>query len=286
MRVSAIVTGYNDVSSLRKNLGCVLECSFDEIILAVGGNDGTYDYVSSLGDPRLRVFFENERIGKMPALRRAVEHISGDLTFLICSDVSFQPETIWKALGYFDQRTGVVVPKVVPTNDRTFPTRIASAIWAVRNLHLMELERSGKSLHGGEVLIVRSSLLKDLREVVNDDAYICLRAIELGYSARYASDITVWNTVPETIIDLIRQRKRVNFGHRQLASINMRPVVMNDLNFRNLPLLFNIMWKVIAEDWKRIFHLPFVVGIEALSILMSKRDMRHDMDMIIWPLVG
>lgn len=286
MTISAIVSGYNEVSSLKKIMPSVLRGNFDEIIMSVGGEDGTYEYVNSLKDKRVQVVFEESRMGKMPALRSAIKLLSGEITFLICGDTDFDSSNIWKAIEYMDPDVGVVVPRVVPINVTSFPARVASLIWSLRNSHLLELDRRRRPLHGGELVVAKTSILRDLRDVVNDDAFICLRAIELGFRVRYAAGITISNRVPETFRNILAQRKRVNFGHQQLSDYDMKPAVLNNTIFTDAVLFLTVIYRVIRHNRNAIFYLPFAVILEMLAMFLSKRDRKKKVDMIIWPLVG
>lgn len=286
MSVSAIVTGYQDLASLKLVVRKIRTCSLDRIILAVGGNDGSIQYANSIVDSRVVVLEESRRMGKIAALRRALEFTKSDFIFLICSDVDFDPQALWRMLDYMSTQTGAVVPKVVPANRDNMVSRVASTLWHIRNNHLLELEKKGYVLHGGEVLLTRRSVLDNLPNVVNDDAYICLRASEMGYRTRYAGNVTIKNRVPDTISDLIMQRVRVNFGHVQLKNFAMKPSVMTNLFMHRPGMFARVLFRTVTEKKSSIILIPAVVIVEALSILFCKRDMRRKLDYTIWPMVG
>lgn len=286
MNISAVITGYDDLISLRYVIEETIKCDFQEIILAVGGNDGTRDYVYSLEDPRITVLFEEGRAGKTPSLKRAIANIKGDAVFMICSDIYFKSGELWHLLDYLRDGTAAVIPSVLPSNNDTFVSRVARTLWNVRNHHLKLLDSMKKTLHGGEVLVCRAEILKDMEDVINDDAYICLHAAELGFRTRYAADVTVNNIVPDNFKDLITQRKRVNFGHLELKRMKKIPSVMNSEIVNNTGIFLEVLGNVVREKPSEIFYLPFLVLVEIISIILARRDYGKHLDLTVWPIVG
>jgi hypothetical protein len=57
---------------------------------------------------------------------------------------------------------------------------------------------------------------RDVPELINEDAFLCLRAEVNGLSVNYLKDGEVHNLVPSNPMNLFQQRRRVNFGHIEL----------------------------------------------------------------------
>ena len=179
-RVSAIVFAYEEEDALRQSLPTLLQSRVDEIVIMYGGADGSRAYVDSIRDPRVYAEFEPARAGKYRAFNRAIEIVRGEVVFLISGDVRFSPDVLDHMLSQFAPGVGVVFPRVVPTNIGNMVTKLGAALWDVHDAQIMECQRRGMTIHGGEIQAVRRELLEPLEGVVNEDAYICLRAGHRG----------------------------------------------------------------------------------------------------------
>lgn len=284
MNNSVIVTAYNDAKSLKLIIPELLKGDFKEIIIAAEGNDGTASLQTSFTEDRLHFIFQVERQGKIAALKRALSEMSGDAIFIISSDTHFEIGQLENMCNYLTDGVGAVIPRIVPKNRAGFWESIASLIWDVRNAHLAILDNLGKPLHGGEVLLVRSEVIKEMADVINDDAYICLRAQEMGFLTRYAQGITISNRVPGSFHGILVQRTRINMGHNELRDMCLKPTVMNSALLTEPKMFLEVMRNVIKERKKNAFILPFAVLLELFSIFLSFRNDKKGRDMHVWPL--
>jgi hypothetical protein len=74
-------------------------------------------------------------------------------------------------------------------------------------------------------------------DVINDDAYLVLRAQLKGHKFVYARETTVLNRTPESLREVLLQRARIIRGHRQLKKmIGVSPNVLDTLVFKR-PLI-------------------------------------------------
>lgn len=284
MNNSVIVTAYNDAKSLKLIIPELLKGDFKEIIIAAEGNDGTANLQTEFSEEKLHFIFQLERQGKIAALKRAISEMSGDAIYIISSDTQFETGQLDKMGKYLTDGVGAVVPKIVPQNRSGFWESIASLIWDVRNAHLSILDTLRKPLHGGEVLLVRSEVIREMADVINDDAYICLRAQEMGLLTRYAQDVTIRNRVPASFHGILVQRTRVNMGHNELRDMCMKPAVMNSAILTEPKMFLEVIRNVIRERKRNALILPFAVSLELFSLFLSFRNDKKGMDMHVWPL--
>ncbi len=283
MNESVIVTGFNDFGSLRSMIPVLLQSDFVEIIVAAEGKDGTGPFLRSLDDPRIKVLYSETRLGKMRALMRAINEVTGDVTYIVSSDTHVDPEALLTMTSYLTDGVGVVIPRVIPEFTGRISERIASFMWDVRNAHLKELDRTGGTVHGGEVMLVQSHLLEGLEDVINDDAYICLKAAGMGLKTRYTEAVTVYNRAPKTLRGLLLQRERVNLGHKQLRSRKMNPAVIGSTVFSNPSMFLRVMSAAVRKRRAYLLVFPLALALELLSLLLSHRDEKKGRDMRLWP---
>jgi glycosyltransferase involved in cell wall biosynthesis len=285
LRTSAVVFAFDEEAALRRCLPSLLESTVEEILVMYGGSDGSRSYLESLGDPRLRLEYEGSRAGKWRAFNRAVERVRGDLVFLISGDVSFPAAVLDRLRSQFTPEVGVVFPRVVPTNVRNIVSRMGSALWDVHDLQIQACERAGLPIHGGELQAVRRTLLEPIEGVINEDAYLCLRAAERGYRILYDREAVVYNTVPETLLELLRQRRRVNYGHRQLSAGGLDPSTLDRLIWERPDVCVGVLGRAVADRPSNTVRLPLLAAIELVALVRGNRDFARGVDHGRWSLV-
>lgn len=284
LKKTAIIFSYNDGDLVLSPLRSVLKSDVDQVFLLYGGESISSE-IDRINDARLIKVLERKRKGKVNALNSIVPNVLGDIVFLISGDVSFDPRLIGKCADSFTGTTGVVTVRVVPSNSHSFTERIGSLMWEMHDLQLSYLSRSGNNAHGGEFLCVRKELLDDIPEVINEDAFICLKASRVGLSVVYLDNENVINFVPSNLIDLLQQRRRVNFGHIELRKMGWDPKIMDTLMFSETPLFLRIMIAFLKERKWSIFTLFSAASIEIVANLSARMDLLFGKDHTKWTMV-
>ncbi|MCI4372262.1 MAG: glycosyltransferase family 2 protein [Thermoplasmata archaeon] len=285
LRTSAIVFSYDEEAALRRCLPALLESSVEEIVVVYGGADGSRAYLESLHDPRLHLDFEAVRAGKWRAFNRAIERVGGEVVFLVSGDITFSPAVFDHLLSQFSPDIGVVFPRVIPANVRGVVGRMGRVLWDVHDIQIVVFGQSGLTVHGGELQAVRRSLLEPISGVINEDAYLCLRAAERGYRVVYDRDTVVRNTVPETLTDFLAQRTRVNYGHRQLADSGMAPSTIDRLFWSRPRMCLRVLSRAIFRRPANSVRLPLLASLELLALVRGRRDFDRGVEYGRWPLI-
>jgi cellulose synthase/poly-beta-1,6-N-acetylglucosamine synthase-like glycosyltransferase len=280
-----VVFAYEEEAALRRCLPALLQSSVDEILVMYGGDDGSQSYLESLRDPRLRLEREASRAGKWRAYNRAIERARGDIVFLISGDISFRPSVLDLLRSRFTPEVGVVFPRVVPTNVQNTVSQLGNALWDLHDRQILACSRAGLPIHGGELQAVRRSLLEPIEGVINEDAYLCLRALEHGYRVMYDREAVVYNTVPETLSDLLRQRRRVNYGHRQLSAGGRDPSTLDRLIWVRPDLCLGVLGRAVADRPKNAVRIPLLAAVELVALVRGNRDFVHGIDHGRWSLI-
>lgn len=284
-RLSALVFSYEEHDSLRRILPVLLQSPLEQIVLMYGGQDGSREYVESIHDPRVVSVYEPERSGKFRAYNRGVSLVRGDIVFLVSGDISLEPSIFEAMAARFTEKVGVVLPRIQPNNIGGPVTRIGQKLWDFHDAQIAEFLALGLPAHGGELQAFRRELLEELPGVVNEDAYLCLRAVERGYRVEYARDLVVGNTVPETLRELILQRSRVNYGHAQLAELGYQPSTLDALATSQSGTFLRVFWRGILDHPTDLWTIPAIVLIEIVSQVRGQRDLHRGRDYTRWALV-
>jgi len=280
-----VVFAYDEVANLQRCVPSLLESSVDEILVMYGGSDGSRAYLESIPDPRLHLEYEPVRIGKWRAYNRAIERVRGDIVFLVSGDVSFPASIFDQLRSRFAPDVGVVFPRVVPTNARNLVSRLGQTLWDVHDRQIRACAERGLPVHGGELQAVRRTLLEPIDGVVNEDAYLCLRASERGYRVVYDRESVVRNTVPETLVEFLLQRTRVNYGHRQLAEGGLDPSTLDRLVWVRPDVCLAVLSRAVADRPSNAVRLPMLAVLELLALARGNRDFSRGVDHSRWSLV-
>lgn len=285
LRSSAVVFAYDEEAELRRCIPSLLASSVDEVLVMYGGHDGSRAYLESIRDPRLHLEYETLRAGKWRAYNLAIERVRGEIVFLISGDISFSPAVLERLRSRFTPEVGVVFPRVIPTNVHSLVSRLGQALWDVHDLQILACAERGLPIHGGELQAVRRSLLEPLNGVINEDAYLCLRAVGRGYRVLYDRDAVVHNTVPETVDDLLRQRVRVNYGHRQLSDAGLDPSTLDRLIWERPDLCLRVLGRAVVDRPSNAVCLPLLATLELVALVRGNRDFSRGVDHGRWSLV-
>lgn len=285
LRTSAVVFAYDEERALRRCIPSLLDSDVEEVLVMYGGHDGSKAYLESLSDPRLHLEYENDRAGKWRAFNLAIERVRGEIVFLISGDIAFAPDLLERLESRFAPEVGLVFPRVIPTNVHDLVSRLGQTLWDVHDLQILTCAEEGMTVHGGEFQAVRRSLLEPLEGVINEDAYLCLRVAARGYRVLYDRGAVVYNTVPETVGDLLRQRVRVNYGHRQLADAGLDPSTLDRLVWQRPDLCLRVLGRAVRERPSNAARLPLLAAFEMWSLLRGHRDFSRGVDHGRWSLV-
>jgi cellulose synthase/poly-beta-1,6-N-acetylglucosamine synthase-like glycosyltransferase len=284
MKKTAIIFSYNDGDLVLSPLQSVLKSDVDQVFLLYGGESISKD-IARIEDTRLIKVMERERKGKVNALNSIVANVFGDIVFLVSGDVSFDPSLIGKCENSFTGTTGVAVVKVIPSNSGTLTERVGALMWEMHDVQMDYLSKMGSNVHGGEFICVRKELLWDLPEVINEDAFLCLRAAQKGLSVNYLNDEEVHNFVPANPFDLLQQRRRVNFGHIEISKMGLDPRIMDTLVFSDRSLFLKIFVTFLKRKRWNPFILFGAILIEAVGNLSARMDYLFGKDHRKWAMV-
>jgi len=93
MELSVLIPVYNEESSVRELLQRVLAVPCDKELVVVDdcSTDNTWDVLSTIDDPRVRVFRHEVNQGKGTAIRTALTHATGDWVIIQDADLEYDP---------------------------------------------------------------------------------------------------------------------------------------------------------------------------------------------------
>ena len=259
---------------------------FDEILIAFGGDVELPETLRSGSHGRVRIFQEENRLGKTASYNRIIREVSGDTVFLISGDVRFDPETPSKLLKMVDDEVGLVIPRVVPVQGGSLAQRVGIAIWNTHEIFNTLRDNAGSFFCGGEFQLIPGIPPSIPEEIINDDEYLGSLIFSSGKKIVYCREAIVQNETPRSFIHLLQQRVRVNYGHLQCLKL-FGSTSSFSLEFaRNLRESFSILKKLVLGDSGSIFTIFLAIYVEFTSIVISRLDFLFKVDMRKWKIVN
>lgn len=260
-----------------KNIGKLLEflcnnCSeeIDDIYVVSSGSKDATDKITlsySEKDPRVHLIVEEERRGKASALNLLLKE-SEKYDFLVYMGADNLPEE--KAISALisklkQEDLDAAGARPVPLNPKeTLAGFFAHLLW---NLHHLISLKSPKL--SGELMAIKTGVVHGLPPaIINDDMYLQSLFEQRGLRLGYCHDAKVYLMGPNTLMDFIKQRRRVFVGHKQMESLTGKKV----------PTMRWPKWRQILKacpftGFKGGAYALLFVAFQALALLLSRWDL-------------
>ncbi len=222
-------------------------------------------------DPRLRLIEHEKRTGKADAINEIFRQIEGEFLVYVNADAMIGANSIPALLQSIeeDRRTGFVSGRPVFSKPRGIVAEVLDVMWTSFDFLSSDPNQSKQSNHGtDELMAIRSELLEELPfGVVNDGAYIAGRIREKGFRIGFQPDAVVQIDVPRRMVDLIRQRRRILFGHIQVKRLlGKAPRTVETMMFFSPYESFRIVIRMLANRPRRVLVLPVAAMGELVAL--------------------
>ena len=272
MQIDALILSFDDPEGLRNTIELVRKTRAARIIVAYGCSQGQdYSFARNMDDSRLILLRERTRLGKANSLNNALKLVRSEIVAVMSSDITFDPDCFEMANAYFEQNhVAGLVPSVKPLHKDGAVSGAGRLLWSLRNTLLSQNDSNSESVHGGEMLFLRTEHLSDLPNVVNDEEFLCLSLEMKKLRVRYAPDIVVENRVPSNTHDYLLQRKRVIFGHTEMKKFGFNPAVL-DFMLPAHPIRFlSVLFLTVLKRPMEASFLPLLLVLEAIALISSR----------------
>jgi len=264
-------------------------------IVASGCTDSTVSVAERLAgeDPRLRLVVEPERKGKSRAVSEVVRRAEGDLLVLLNADAVAEPGALRALLR--DSEGAIppfaVMARPLPRVEPPTPLgRMVALLWDVHHeLHLeVPIAPEGSNL-SDELLLLSLPQVRVLREgIINDGASlgVCLR--RNGGSVRYSPAAVVRIAVPSTLVDFLRQRRRIRTGYGQIArEFGTSPMTLPRLAITDPHRALRVLGRSLRSGRYGLRDLGALVVGEISAFLLSTWDaLPPRKDHVNWERIG
>lgn len=295
--ISIGICAYNE----EKNIGKLLDNLLTEqelpqdseiIVVCSGCTDSTPEIVRQFGekDGRIKLIIEEERRGKASAINKILETYVGDYIFLIPGDVVPAQSSLSLLLKNIssDSRVGVVGGRPIPTNiENGFSGYLSHLMWRMHNRTLKFLNDLNMSNHAsGELMVFRRGIVEKIPiDVVNDDAYIAVKASLKGSLVKYCDEAIVYIKAPTNIAEYICQRRRVVYGHHRVKQLTKKySRTLQNMMIQDPSKTMHVLKNEIKEHPRDIPKLLVAILVEALVNLLAIMDITLRKKHTVWTI--
>lgn len=239
-------------------------------------------------DPRMVVIEHERRTGKADALNEVFKETEGDFLVYVNADALVGTSAIPILLRSIveDEGAGFVSGKPVFPRPRGVISGVLDLMWGSFSTLSSDPDQSKQSNHGtDELMVIRTRLLPELPVgVVNDGAYIAGRIREMGYKISYQPGAVVRIDVPRRMIDLVRQRRRILYGHIQVKRLVGRaPRTVETMMFFSPTTSVKIVIRMLAARPRRVLVLPIAAVGELIAVSGALWDtLDRNSDHTVW----
>jgi cellulose synthase/poly-beta-1,6-N-acetylglucosamine synthase-like glycosyltransferase len=220
---------------------------------------------------------EPTRRGKAEAINRIIDSFRGQFLVLVNSDAHPESGAISRLLTTIsrDGHVGIVSASPIVGERAGITGAVLQLIWWVHNECLLTLNEEDKNNHCcDELIVVRSEALRKLpTDTVNDGAFLAGAAYRAGYSIKFCETARVKIDVPLNFCDLLRQRRRIVYGHFQiLRSVGKSPKTIESMLVDKPQLSLSILIRALAKSPRVTLSLPVAVIGEVISVALAIID--------------
>ncbi|HEV2226087.1 MAG TPA: glycosyltransferase [Nitrososphaerales archaeon] len=227
-------------------------------------------------EPRISLVTEPERRGKAEAINRIMENSIGSYLVMLNADAFPTKGSIRGLLEVASSpNVGAVSAKPVFDEGNSLLGHALALMWSAHSLMSLRLNHAGLSNHAcDELIVVRRNMMSRLpANLVNDGAYIGGLARAQGLKVKFSTAAEVKISVPKQPMDLIRQRRRITFGHVQVwKKLGRPPRTIESMLFTNPLMSLKTIIGILTGRPRLILAVPLVLVSESAAILMGIFD--------------
>jgi len=267
LQVSICVPAYNEAKNITHILDALMNqvterIEIKKIVVVSSGSTDKTDEVTLLYrkiDPRITLIRQETRGGKASAINAFLTQIDDEIVVIESADTVPNVDAIELLCQPFldNEKIGLTGGAPFPVNDPNTFTGYVVHTWWWFHRHIPRF---------GEIIAFRNVLPEISTTTAVDEAFIQAKIIQLGYKAVHIDEAVVRNKGPETVGDLLKQRRRIFNGHSRLY--HEEGIKIDNMTKSSLSLLMNFR----ASGLKQNIWFLGGIGIEVLARLLGAYD--------------
>lgn len=268
--VAICIPAYNEEKNIGKIIESLLNQKTDKVhiakivVVSSGSTDKTNEIVQKLCqiNPALILIAEKKRKGKANAINSFLKNTKESIVVVESADTIPEAYTIEKLCVPMveNEKIGMTGGAPIPVNNPdTFVGYVVHSWWWFhRNIPRF-----------GEIIAFRNILPEIAGNSAVDEAYIQAKMVQQNYQVVHVDEAVVRNKGPETVADMIKQRRRIFNGHARLYQDE--GIKINNMTRSSLWLLLH---KHKMKNIKEFTWTLGGLGIEILARILGFYDQK------------
>lgn len=269
LSVSICIPAYNEGKNLRAILDALVSQQTDKIkiktiyVVCSGCTDDTEAIAREYNDAHkvVELIVQKKRAGKAAAINAFLKKAEEEVLVIESADTVPTPDTIERLCEPFidSPDIGLTGGAPIPVNDPNTMTGyiVHTWWWFHRNIPRF-----------GEIIAFRNVIKHISPTTAVDEAYIQAKIVQQGYRAVHIDTAVVKNKGPETVGDLIKQRRRIFNGHSRLY--HEEGIKIDNMTKSSLELLLKYQTPSLLHS----FWFMCGIFIEIYSRILGAYDSR------------
>jgi poly-beta-1,6-N-acetyl-D-glucosamine synthase len=268
--VTLLIAAYNEENAIAEKIEQSLSLDYPRdrlqiLVAADGSDDRTADIVRLYAQQGVELSYIPTRQGKMAAINRAMPLARGDIVVFSDANNVYAPDALTEMVAPFaDPTVGAVTGTKSVVRGDGLLGESEGLYWEYESFIKEQETRLGCCTgFSGEILAVRRALFEPApSSVINDDFYIAMRIVKMGYRVAYAPAARSFERVSMTAREETQRRARINAGWFQSMAMGSwllpmeRPVVV---------------WQVVSHKYLRPLVPLAMIGAFLTNLLIVLR---------------
>ncbi|MCX9011070.1 MAG: glycosyltransferase [Candidatus Methanoperedens sp.] len=227
-QISIIIPAYNEEITISSCIESMLHLNYpcyEIIVIDDGSSDNTFSEASKFVDKGVKVI-RQENTGKPGAINTGIRRASGEIVITVDADSKLHPDALtWISRRFSrNHRLGAVAGNVKIEK----PRGMLKVLQSLEYTTAINLGRKSQSLLHcvmivpGAIAALKTSVLHEVGyfplDTFAEDFDITMKILQAGYHVEYESRAIAFTQAPESIEDLLKQRRRWYRGMTQVLA--------------------------------------------------------------------
>lgn len=276
--VTLLVAAYNEESIIEEKIANTLALAYPEdklelYFIADGSDDNTVSIIERY--PRIKLFYQKERAGKIAAMNRAVKEVTAEISIFSDANTLLNKNSIKELVKHYaNPVVGAVAgeKKVVDASDNTQAAGAGEGLYWKYESYLKKLDSDFNTVVGaaGELFSVRTHLFEPVHSnILLDDFIISMKICMQGYKvvyepAAFATEAPSFNMREE-------EKRKIRISAGGFQSIAILKPLLNIFKYGKLSFQYIshrvLRWAVCPLLLPLCLILNLIIVIKASSII-------------------
>lgn len=218
--VTVIVAAFNEEYLIEEKIRNCLELNYPKnkvqfIFITDGSSDRTPELVGKY--PEIQLLHENQRLGKMAAIKRAMPYVSGYVTVFTDANTFLNKDALIQLLKHYQNpKIGAVAgeKKIMVSQSADASSAGEGFYWKYESaLKKWDYELYSNVGAAGELFSIRTDLYQPVEtDTIIDDHMIAMRIAEKGYIIAYEPNAYALETASADSSEELKRKIRIAAG--------------------------------------------------------------------------